>query len=215
MMADVAKDPAWRERARALTQQLRGVIEALNGNAPGADALDQALALVRELRTRLEGPRRERYYDVDDARRPAYQDMGPVRGHLNPIAPPLAIRVLDRSPDKLRVEGRARLGLAYEAPPKGVHGGWVAALFDDLLSAAQGLSPEVGYTTSLLVRYHAVTPLDQELRLEAWLAEEDGRRVVMKGECWAGDRLTAEAEGTFVRVDFYDPRHQGDAAKEG
>ena len=157
-MDDPARDGEWRASAEALAAELREVIAAFNTNGPPAAALAEALELARSLRARLDGSPRPRWYQSDDVKRPAYADMSPVRGRLNPVAPPLRIEVLERDPARLRVEGRARLSLAYEAPPRGAHGGWVAALFDDLLSSVQGLSPVPGYTRSLEVRFRAVTP---------------------------------------------------------
>ncbi len=94
------------------------------------------------------------------------------------------------------------MGRRYEGPPHGVHGGWVAALFDEALGAAQGLAGTRGMTALLKVRYRQVTPVAQALRLEAWVHEQRGRRTVTRATCHAGDRLTADAEGTFIAVDF-------------
>ena len=197
---DPARDAEWRAAAEALAGELRGVLAAANTNGPPVEALGEALELAKALRARLDGPPRPRWYESDDVKRPAYADMSPVRGRLNPIAPPLRIEVLERDPARLRVEGRARLGLAYEAPRRGAHGGWVAALFDDLLSSVQGLSPVPGYTRSLAVRFRAVTPLERDLRLVAWLESDRGRELRVAAECYAGDELTAEAEAVFVKA---------------
>jgi acyl-CoA thioesterase FadM len=47
-----------------------------------------------------------------------------------------------------------------------------------------------------------VTPVDEELAFEAWIHEERDQRLVARATCHAGETLTAEAEGVFVRVDF-------------
>jgi acyl-coenzyme A thioesterase PaaI-like protein len=83
-----------------------------------------------------------------------------------------------------------------------VHGGFVAALFDEILGAAIGLAPPPGVTATLEVRYRNVTPVEEELRFEAWVAEDRGRRIVAQATCHAGALLTAQAKGLFVRVDF-------------
>jgi acyl-CoA thioesterase FadM len=57
-------------------------------------------------------------------------------------------------------------------------------------------------TAILKVRYRQLTPLNEDLRLEAWIAEQRERRLVAKATCHAGDTLTADAEGIFMRVDF-------------
>ncbi len=78
----------------------------------------------------------------------------------------------------------------------------MAALFDEVLGAAQGLANAPGMTAILRIRYRQLTPVDEDLRLEAWIADQRQRRLVAKATCHAGDTLTADAEGIFMRVDF-------------
>jgi acyl-coenzyme A thioesterase PaaI-like protein len=195
--------------ADVLASELRAIAAALAEHDLAQANLSEATGLARKLRQTLEGPRRPRWYDADgDAlslspeSRTAYLDQSPIRGRLNPVAPPLSIRVVPGPDGDKRIEGLARLGIAYEGPPHGVHGGWVAALFDDVLGATQGLSGGGAVTAKLIVRYRAVTPIDEDLRFEGWIDRETQRRIVARSRCYAGDTLTADAEGIFVRVDF-------------
>jgi acyl-coenzyme A thioesterase PaaI-like protein len=208
-MTENTRSPAARERATALVTELRATIDALSSRELSEERLAEATRLATSLRARLDGPASARWYDSGEdptslsrASRGAYLDQSPIRGRLNPIAPPLELEVIEREDGGRSVRGRARLGRAYEGPPHGVHGGWVAALFDDLLGSTQGVTRTPGVTATLTVRYRAVTPIDEELHFEAWIERDTGRRVVAKGTCHAGDTLTAEAEGLFVRVDF-------------
>jgi acyl-coenzyme A thioesterase PaaI-like protein len=100
------------------------------------------------------------------------------------------------------IVSRVRLGLAYEGPPHGVHGGYVAGMFDDVLGATQRLIAQPGVTATLEVKYRHITPIEEDLVLRAWVVEDRGRRVVSRATCHAGDTLTAEAEALFIRVDF-------------
>jgi acyl-coenzyme A thioesterase PaaI-like protein len=115
------------------------------------------------------------------------------------------------------VIGRVRFGAAYEGPPGCVHGGYVAATFDEILGMAQALSGKRGMTGTLTVRYRHPTPLHRELRFEGTLVRQEGRKIYTVGRCLAGDQLTAEADGLFITVDFekiaslYDNRTQSDA----
>lgn len=200
---------AWRRKAAELADELRAINEALAVRSFGAEDLEAAVQSAREIRARLEGPRRERWYDdfeglalLGAEGRAAYLDQSPIRGRLNPVAPPLVVEPAQRKDDKPRVVARARLSMAYEGPPHGVHGGWVAALFDDLLGSVLGLARDPGVTATLRVRYRHVTPVEEDLRFEGWIDRDDGRRVVARATCHAGDTLTAEAEGLFIRVDF-------------
>ncbi len=123
-----------------------------------------------------------------------FHEMSPVSGVGNPLAPPLNMWMTDGE-----AHGSATLGWAYEGPPGCVHGGYVAALFDDFMGMAQRLGKQPGMTGSLLVRYRRPTPLNTELRLRAWLASAEGRKTRIKAEMCAGDTVTAECEALFIR----------------
>jgi len=92
-------------------------------------------------------------------------------------------------------------GSAYEGAPGCVHGGWVAAAFDEALGFAQSLSAHPGMTGTLTVRYRKPTPLHSELRMECWVDRVEGRKVFATGTLHAGDVLTAESEGIFISID--------------
>jgi acyl-coenzyme A thioesterase PaaI-like protein len=207
MSRDDARAGADRQAA-ALAREVRGIIEALAVNDLGADALGEATELARELRRRLDGPARTRWYEGEDANslvgssRGAYLEQSPVRGLSNPVAPPLSLETTTRDDGSPAVRGHARLGRAYEGPPHGVHGGWVAALFDEVLGSLQGLAEAPGVTGVLKVRYRHVTPVDEDLRFDAWVETQRDRRLLARATCRAGDTLTADAEGLFVRVDW-------------
>lgn len=199
----------WRQRAAELASALRAAIDALSTRQVGADTLAEATESVRRIVDRLDGPARARWYEheaSDPAASPqargAYSDQSPIRGLMNPIAPPLAVEVVTDDDGQRRAVGHVRLSRSYEGPPHGVHGGWVAALFDDLLGHLQGAGGPPGVTARLEVRYRDLTPIETDLRLEGWIESDDGRRVVARASCHAGDLLTAEAEALFIRVDF-------------
>jgi acyl-coenzyme A thioesterase PaaI-like protein len=124
-------------------------------------------------------------------------DLSPLMGRANPLAPPLRLQVLDD-----RVAGTATFDSAYEGPPGCVHGGFVAAAFDEALGLVQTLAGQPGMTGRLTIHYRSPTPLNTELRIEARVDRVEGRKTFCLGELYAGDRLCAEAEGLFIRIDF-------------
>ncbi len=204
-----ADAPSRDEVVADLAGELRAAIEALASRELDAEQLSEAAVLARELRQRLEGPRRPRWYDAGEdphllspESRDAYLEQSPIRGKLNPVAPPLELETVTRPDGQRVIRGRAHLGFAYEGPPHGVHGGWVAALFDEILGSVQGLAQAPGVTAILRIRYRHVTPVEEDLRFEGWIAEQRERRLVARATCHAGETLTADAEGIFVRVDF-------------
>ena len=124
-------------------------------------------------------------------------DHSPMLGRANPLAPPIELRLEDGL-----IIGRATFGAAYEGPPGSVHGGFVAAAFDEVLGSTQSLSGAPGMTGRLIVHYRSPTPLHTELRFVGELVSVTGRKILTKGELFAGDVLCAEAEGLFITVDI-------------
>lgn len=123
-----------------------------------------------------------------------FHELNPLSGRSNALAPPLNIWVED---DMAR--GTATLGWRYEGPPGCVHGGFVAALFDEFLGMAQLLGNQPGMTGTLTVKYRRPTPLETPLALSAWLDRTEGRKTFIHGQIEANGVLTAECEGIFIR----------------
>lgn len=199
-----------RSKASELAHKIREVAEALSVAELREKDIAEADRLAATLQDLVTGPRRRRWYDAGadpqaprEARR-AYLDQSPIRGRLNPVAPPLELETMTRADGTQAVQGSVRMGMRYEGPPHGVHGGWVAALFDEVCGAVQGLAGTRGVTGVLKVRYRQITPLEETLRFEGWVADQRGRRLVAKATCHAGDTLTAQAQALFVDVDFRD-----------
>ena len=129
-MAGVELDPD--DPATRLADELRGAIEELSSVAHDPERVAQAIEMAAELRTFLDGPRAPRWYEagavagvLDAASGTAFQKQSLFRGAHNPLAPPMAMEVVEDE-DGVRLESRVTLGLAYEGPPHGVHGGYVA-----------------------------------------------------------------------------------------
>jgi len=95
-----------------------------------------------------------------------------VVGRLNPIAPPIAFSFEDG-----KSVGRVTFTRPYEGPPGCVHGGMIAAAFDQTLSIANILAGAAGPTAQLTLRYRKPTPLDVPLRFEGWQTRVAGRRI--------------------------------------
>jgi hypothetical protein len=118
-----------------------------------------------------------------------------ISGRSNPLAPPLFIDMSD--PEITR--GNAVWTNAYEGPPNSLHGGFVAAAFDDLLGCAQMASGYAGFTGTLSVRMILPTPLNRRIDYEAGVRSVEGRKILCWGTARDGEDLLAEAECLFIR----------------
>jgi acyl-coenzyme A thioesterase PaaI-like protein len=125
----------------------------------------------------------------------AFYDSSPLSGLANPLSPPIVLRVVDGE-----VRGEATFGLQYEGPPGHVHGGFIAAAFDEVLGMAQSTTGNPGMTGTLTVRYRQPTPLYRELTFRGRVDRVEGRKIFTQASLHAGETLCAEAEGLFISV---------------
>lgn len=179
----------------------RRLIEYLVGTSAPAAELEALAEELEAIAARLEPHRgRGRLYEgfaeAAIAGRPSsFFDWSPVLGLANPLAPPVLTRVEGDA-----VVGRVTFGAAYEGPPGCVHGGYLAATFDEVLGMAQSLSGRSGMTGTLEVRYRKPTPLHRDLRFEGRVTDVAGRKISVTGGCYLDDELTAEARGLFIAI---------------
>ena len=182
------------EATRRLVHRLHATEAPLEVLAGLATAIS---GMARLVAAHPQGRLYEGFAEASTAGAPtAFFEFSPIIGRANPLAPPLAMRVDD---DVVHCTGS--FGNAYEGPPGHVHGGYIAAAFDELLGMAQSLTGNPGMTGTLTVRYRTPTPLHTELRLVGAVDRGEGRKIFTSGRMYAGDRLTAEAEGVFVSID--------------
>ena len=179
-----------------LAAAARDLLDVVVGVDADDAALDRAGASTERVVAALRAGGRERSTRPPGPGRHAeYLPRSPALGAVHPAAPPLVWDVRDG-----RFVARGTLGLAFEGPPGYVHGGWVALLFDEALGVANVAGGHPGMTGRLSIRYRRPTPLQTELRLEAWTVDRQGRRITTVGTLHAGDALCAEAEGLFVDI---------------
>ena len=126
-----------------------------------------------------------------------FRDRSPVVGMANPLAPPAEL-VVDH--DTKTVTGDFYFGAAYEGAPGCVHGGFVAALFDEALGMATIFSGQPGMTGWIKVSYRSPTPLETPLRISARMDDFTGRKIMTSAELMAGDTLVAEATGLLITI---------------
>jgi acyl-coenzyme A thioesterase PaaI-like protein len=201
-MWEGAKDEPvkWTEKRR-LAFAMRLVIERLvTSNAPEDELRRAADGLERYAEQLRNHPKLRYVHGFGESATAgdvgAFFDQSPMIGLANPLAPP--IRLSQTGPKTAL--GLVTFGSAYEGPPGSVHGGFVAAAFDEVLGYVQSLGERPGMTGTLTVRYRSPTPLHTELRFEAELVGMEGRKIFTKAHVVGEGRVCAEAEGIFISV---------------
>jgi acyl-coenzyme A thioesterase PaaI-like protein len=118
----------------------------------------------------------------------------PVSGKRNAIALPLKLwKVGDNE-----VLGEAIFSSTYAGPPDAVHGGIIAAVFDEILAMANVISGNAGFTGTLTIKYHDKTPLNTPIELWGMNVRQEGRKQISRGEMRVNGKVTATAEGLFI-----------------
>ena len=200
MLSDETPTGVWAAKRR-LAAELRALNALCMNSTADQAVLDQAATQAAALRALLEtrgthtssdGWRDGSYFENP----PLFADRGVLIGHCNPAAPPLALDW-----DGERSTGTAVFTSVYEGIPGVLHGGMVAACFDQVLGHALICSDRPGVTGQLSVRYRKPCPLGVSLQFSGWLHEDAGRTFTTRGECRHGDTLLATADARFVRID--------------
>lgn len=188
---------------RAINKKLKQLALQLVTKGTGLDALqalDAQLALaIRTLEPGKDLKGREAWIaeGTQGSIRVVSREIAALAGQSNVVAPPMHVW-FDHAAKK--AYAKVTLDWLYEGPPNCVHGGIVAALFDDFLGCTQLISGKAGATGALNLRYHLPTPLNTELRFESEIKSIEGRKITVTGHLLANGRKTASAEGIFVTI---------------
>lgn len=106
----------------------------------------------------------------------------------------------------------------FQGGPEVAHGGWIAAVFDDVLGRFLTHRGLLAVTATLKVDYLMPVPVERPLVLSVRIEAEEGRRRVMSGalRLMGEDQDRATAQGTWVerRPDHFD-RHRAQIADLG
>ena len=183
-----------------LANATREVLQHSATSVAQADVFAQAAALLEQAAALLEpGPHGRSYHASAEGAvggaTHGFISHSPVTGPLNGLA-----GLIELESTATEIIATVSYGDAYEGPPGCLHGGLIAAIFDEVLGFAQALSGSPGMTGRLEVTYRSPTPLHQPLKVTGRFDGINGRKIMTSGEIYAGDRLCAEAIGTFISV---------------
>jgi len=89
----------------------------------------------------------------------------------------------------------------FEGGPGLVHGGAVAAFFDDLIGFVPMAHQKPAVTAKLETNFIRPIPLGMEIRGEAWLSRDDGRKLWVEGVGYGPDETVfVEVSGLYIQV---------------
>ena len=125
----------------------------------------------------------------------ACMPYSPVSGRRNAMAPP--IRMWNQNGE---VAGEVIFSPTYAGPPNCVHGGIIAAVFDEVLSMANVVTGTAGFTGSLTIKYHKKTPLDTPIELWGVNVRNEGRKILSRAEMRVDGEVLTSAEGLFISM---------------
>jgi len=188
-----------RARKHRLVREVKRVIEVvahLDSGTADADAVAAATDAARTLADALED-QPSLLTTGGLGSQPGAQgsllERSGISGRSNPLAPPVQWTVGEDG-----THGTAVYSRAYEGPIGHVHGGFVAAAFDDLMGAAQVASGQAGYTGTLTVRMLRPTPLERRIDYEAHVDRVEGRKIWVDATSRCDGELLAEASIVFI-----------------
>ncbi len=199
-------EEAQRESLAELNQSLRALMQNVRVCQANPAVLNSARETIDEVNTLLAphahaGPFAQARLDGASPNDLPHSELAeifpfsPLVGPLNPLAPPIRLYAVEGV-----VHGVAVWGAPYCGPPNHVHGGIIAAAFDELLGAVNVINGSGAMTGTLTIRYRNPIPLNQEIRMEGHCSGSEGRKVFSSGKMWLGDSLLAEAEGIFIQL---------------
>lgn len=101
-----------------------------------------------------------------------------------------------------RIRGTFRVGEQYQGGPGFVHGGIIATLLDEVMAKVSRFTKGHAVTGELTVEYLRPVPVDEDLIVEGWEVEQNGRNRSRMGEIRdTSGALLARGRARFVEVD--------------
>jgi acyl-coenzyme A thioesterase PaaI-like protein len=184
---------------------LRDLANAFNAQDVDDATLTRLAETARAFRAELaQSPRRERliptFAQITSERADGPRPQGMADRAVVGEANPLAVEIETTRDGDVAV-ARVTFGAAFEGAPGRVHGGMVAAVFDDIAGHALAFVGEPGFTGTLTVVYRAPVPIEQSIEFRTWVRDREGRKVFVGAEARLGEHVLALADVTMILVD--------------
>jgi acyl-coenzyme A thioesterase PaaI-like protein len=177
-----------------LATAVRELVDATIRSRAGDDVVLPALAQIQAITKQLQDDQ------IDGAAGRVVVDSGrawnwgnAAIGLRNAVAPPMDVV---HGPDA-RMHADVHLGSAYEGPPGCVHGGVSALLLDHIMGVTASQMMRVTLTGTLTLKYCNPLPLG-DVRLDAWISGEEGRKIFVEATIKGAVGVALEAHGIFI-----------------
>ena len=97
--------------------------------------------------------------------------------------------------------GRVTVPRCYEGPPGRVHGGFICAIFDEVMGTVfRATGTSSAFTGELSVRFEGPAPIATELEFRAREIRTEGRKRFLEGVATGPDGRFASATATFINM---------------
>jgi acyl-coenzyme A thioesterase PaaI-like protein len=184
--------------SRSAANAARRVAKALVVTHAPAEVLERAAADLAAVAELLEVDAGTSRYDstrgLGPAVDPVILERHPFLGESNPGAPPVRLAL-----DGEDVTATVTFDARHEGMPTRAHGGWIAALFDQVVAIAGARAVgQPAMTGTLTVRYLVPTPIGCELSLHATATRSGERTVRAHATLGPDGTVTAEADAVLV-----------------
>lgn len=98
------------------------------------------------------------------------------------------------------LKARIWFGPETEGPPGHAHGGSVAAVLDEVLGLAAWAAGYPIVVGNLNVSFRNLLPLEQVVTVESTVVSAEGRKVMVHGRIFSGERVHAEGECLCITI---------------
>jgi uncharacterized protein (TIGR00369 family) len=103
---------------------------------------------------------------------------------------------------KKRISGRFRIGEEFQGGTGFLHGGIIATLLDEVMGKVSRIHEVTAVTAELKVHYLRPIRVNQEIVVEGFPIDRNGKNLYYGGEIRSADGvLLAKSEGRFVVID--------------
>jgi uncharacterized protein (TIGR00369 family) len=100
-----------------------------------------------------------------------------------------------------RIRGKFRLGAEYQGGTGFVHGGIIAMVLDEVMAKVSRFAQDHAVTAEMTVEYRKPVPVDEEVIVEGWEVERDGRVRNREGEIRnTSGVVLARGRGRFIEI---------------